>query len=418
MELFRLRIYNNEEMKYLLKKFTKLTIFIAVTMLIVLYSEGWRINTLSRQLAPENEQNNQVFKTGMLAVRSVPEGAKVFLDDESVTATDDTINSLKTGQYKLRLEKEGYERWEKEINVYEDKVTDITAVLILQSPKLEPLTNLNISKYAISNNSNSIVFISKNNNVYGLWMLPLNANSINIFRNQSYELATFPATFKLQDADELIWSPDDKEVYIKNGQNISLIYSFNQPTKIATIQNIQNYELVQEAWIAEWQQDFLADKIEIINKQGETLDKILPIDQLDQTFGHWSPDAKKFFFMVEKSSPKNSAKLYDVYSYNLDEPLPIDESRLNRVLTDIDLNLYFISWYSDSYHLIISEKPTIVSNEYTLKLIRIDGENMTNIYNGFLSDQKAYATPDGDKITVLTTLKKDTPNNLYGISIR
>jgi hypothetical protein len=143
----------------------------------------------------------------------------------------------------------------------------------------------------------------------------------------------------------------------------------------------------------------------------------MPEKDLQGTFNQWSPDEKKFYFKVEKENKqKNGKKLYDIYTYNLDEPLPIDESRLNKVLSDIDLDMYFISWYADSYHLIVSQKMT--DNEFTLKLVRIDGENQTNIYNGYLSDQKAYSTPAGDRITVLTTLKKETPNNLYGISIR
>ena len=403
-------------MKYLLKKFTKLTIFALATLLIVLYSEGWRINSLNTG-TDNATTTEQVYKTGILAVRSVPEGAKVFLNGTSTTATDDTINSLKTGEYKLVMEKEGYEKWEKTIQVYEDKVTDITAVLILQSPRLEPLTNLNVAKYAISNNSNNIAFISKNNNQYGLWLLPLNSNTINIFRNQSYELATFPLSYKPNETEELIWSQDDKEIYIKNGNSIYLAYSFNVQSKIINTTNTLNYSLIKETWINNWNNECLSGSKELILLQGDDVYKLMPEKELQGTFNQWSPDEKKFYFKVEKENKqKNGKKLYDIYTYNLDEPLPIDESRLNKVLSDIDLDMYFISWYADSYHLIVSQKMT--DNEFTLKLFRIDGENQTNIYNGYLSDQKAYSTPAGDRITVLTTLKKETPNNLYGISIR
>ena len=72
--------------------------------LVIFYASGWRIN-LTQKI---------ITQTGMLAVRSLPEGAKVFLDGNLVTATDQTIDSLAPGTYALRVVKEGFFPWEKE----------------------------------------------------------------------------------------------------------------------------------------------------------------------------------------------------------------------------------------------------------------------------------------------------------------
>ena len=109
----------------------------------------------------------------MIAVRSIPDGAKIYIDEKLITATDDTTTNLIPNKYVLKVEKEGYETWKKEVNVYSDLVTDITAVLILQSPKLEPLTNIDVSTFALSNSKNNIIFTSANPTQPGLWLLPL-----------------------------------------------------------------------------------------------------------------------------------------------------------------------------------------------------------------------------------------------------
>ena len=106
-----------------------LILLLGITTLIFLYTSGYRIER-------DEEEAVNLATTGMVSAKSIPESASVFLDDELITATNDTIAGLEPGTHELRIVKKGYEEWSKEIEVFEALVTDITAVLVSQSPML------------------------------------------------------------------------------------------------------------------------------------------------------------------------------------------------------------------------------------------------------------------------------------------
>ncbi len=399
-------------MRDLITKLTTGFILVFITILTVLYSEGWRVNHITN-LTQHNSSNPSLVKTGMLAVRSIPEAAKVFLDNEPETATDDTITSLTPGQYKLRIEKDGYEPWEKEVEVFPELVTDITAVLILQSPKLEPLTNVDVKAFTISNTQNNIAFLSKNTAKPGIWILPLNKSSINFFSNESYLLMPDTAAATPSLGESLSWSPNDKEMLVKMNEKGYLLYQttdLNSPN--TTAQSINDITTTNDKWNQYWETNFLENKLPVLVSQNISDEFIANIQS---TKGNWSPDGEKFFMAMPNKENSAATKLM---VYNSETPLPVGEKRVYETLSNIDLNSTNLYWYSDSYHLIMVEKDKARPNYYVISLIRIDGSNKTVIYTGNLASNQAYPTPGGDKIIVLTSLKENTPTNLYSISIR
>lgn len=102
----------------------------------------------------------------------------------------------------------------------------------------------------------------------------------------------------------------------------------------------------------------------------------------------------------------------------MEDPLPVGEKRIYNTYSIDTSNNTFISWYTDSYHLIMVTEDVNKKGYYTISLIRIDGTNKTVIYSGLLASNQAYSTPSGDKIIVLTSLKEGASNNLYAIAIR
>lgn len=115
-----------------LETFLTIVVLGGLTTILYLYTSGYRLN---------NNKDKGVIdinKTGMISVKSLPTGASVSLDDELRTATDDTVSGIKPGIHALKIVKKGFVDWTKNIEVFEQLVTDITAVLISQSPRLEP----------------------------------------------------------------------------------------------------------------------------------------------------------------------------------------------------------------------------------------------------------------------------------------
>src|SRR3972149_10697064 len=109
--------------KFLQSLLSGLLLF-GLTAGIFLYTAGYRIG--------KDADDNQVdiTQTGMINVKSSPDGANVYLNGELRTATNGAIAGLASGKYNLRILKSGFVVWEKEVEVFSQLVTDINAVLV------------------------------------------------------------------------------------------------------------------------------------------------------------------------------------------------------------------------------------------------------------------------------------------------
>jgi hypothetical protein len=105
--------------------------------------------------------------------------------------------------------------------------------------------------------------------------------------------------------------------------------------------------------------------------------------------------------------------------YNMEKPIPVGEKAENIVFTTKATDPQpKISWYSDSFHLILTDNYTSTTNKGTISLIRIDGTNKTELYNNTLYSDQVFSAPSGDKIIMQTSFKSGDQTDLYTISIR
>jgi len=58
------------------------------------------------------------------------------------------------------------------------------------------------------------------------------------------------------------------------------------------------------------------------------------------------------------------------------------------------------------------------SKKGRISLIRIDGTNKVEIYNGALYSDNVYSAPGGDKLIILTGFKSNAQTDLYTLGIR
>lgn len=409
-------------MKNISKVFSTLLLLLLTTTLVILYSDGWRLNLFPETGEEESQSGeavspSRIVKTGMIAVRSNPEGAKVYIDDKSITATDDTIASLIPGKYNLKIIKEGFETWHKTVNVYSELVTDITAVLVLKSPRLEPLTNTDVKAFSLSSNQNDIAFLTQNHEKPGIWLLPIGGGPINLFRNNTHLMVANSRFGTPSLGEDLWWSPDDNQILVKMNENGYLLYNLTDQSNVNLLpEAVSDPSIVIAKWQTKWQTEFVQNKLADILRKQTIPDWISEaILHKDFTWQNWSPDGEKFFLL---SPNRDETFKYDLVIYNSEDPLPIDEQRVYFPLVINDPYLTKIYWYSDSYHLIVVERQNLESSYFTVSLIRIDGTNRTVVYTGNLASDSAVPTPGGDKIIVMTSLKENSPTNLYGISIR
>ncbi|HXK52648.1 PEGA domain-containing protein [Candidatus Nomurabacteria bacterium] len=370
-------------------------VLIGITALIYLYTSGYRISK-------ETSRPIDFKQTGMINVKSIPDGASVYVNDVLKAATNNSIPSLNPGTYKLKIVKSGFIPWEKDIEVFQELVTDITAVLVSGSPSFEPLTNTGARYPVVSPSLSKLAYFTNDLNAPGIWIIPLTQSGINLFKSTPSIAIENTARTLFSLGKSIEWSPDETELLVQDDKDIYHLIDIETRTS----QTTESPDTIRERWLSELlkkREDFI-QKIDISDDFAQMAKSI---DSL------WSPDGKKFMYIQE-----NGDQL-EYKTYNMEKPLPIGEKKDTLVFT-IDKNSPqpIISWYADSYHLILVENYDQESKSGSIYLVRIDGSNKTLLYSGKLYSSNVYSAPSGDKIIILTSFKSDEEVNLYTIGIR
>ncbi len=384
-----------QKIKLFLQTFLTIILIIGITTALYLYTSGYR-------LEKGEEETIDLTQTGMVSAKSIPEGASVYLDDELRTATNDTISGIDPGTHKLRIVKKGFVEWEKDIEIFAELVTDITAVMVSQSPRIEPLTNTGAKLPSVSPSLNKIAYFSEDIEQPGIWVIPLSGAGLNLFRSNPAVAIEDTRFTKYSQGKNIEWSTNENMLLIEG--NNSVFYLVDLQTN--TAETTSTPEAVRITW-----------KEELTQKRMDFLEKLDVRQEMEQTAMSdktlWAPDEKKFLYTVQNGDQLE----YRVY--NMESPLPVGEKidtlAFTRNVNDPQPN---ITWYSDSFHLILSEGNINDEKRGTVSIIRIDGTNQTEIYNNTLFSEKAFSAPGGDKVIILTSFKSGEQTDLYTVSIR
>ena len=163
---------------------------------------------------------------------------------------------------------------------------------------------------------------------------------------------------------------------------------------------------IKQEWetVAKQKRDDLISKLEITSD----------VKQLaTSTRAVWAPDEKKFLYTTQVGSE------IEYRVYNLEKPLPVGEKEETLVLkVSINSPQPKLTWYSDSFHLIMVEGNVAADKKGTISIIRIDGTNKVEIYNNTLYSDAVFSAPSGDKVIMLTSFKSSGQTDLYTVSIR
>jgi hypothetical protein len=378
----------------LIKSLITILLLISITVSLFLYTSGYRVRK-------KQDTSMDIEQTGMISAKSIPEGAAVYIDGKLITATDDTIPGISQGLHNLRMTKKGFFEWEKDIEVYEALVTDITAVLVAQSPRIEPLTTTGAQLPVISPSLKQIAYFSNDVETPGVWVIPLN-DGLTLFRSNPGVVLQNTKFNTYSDGTSIEWSPDEKYLLVESSSG-----TFH---KVNIDTHISETVLAPEELRKEWYTKQKVKRESFIEKSGLSGD-IADLAKADSVV--WSPDNEKFLYK------KVEGNVTSYWVYNTEDPLPIGESENNQVFEIIKGDPEpAVTWYTDSFHLIVVEMDNEAKEQGKVSLIRIDGTNKSEIYNNRLYSDRVYGTPSGDKIIVLTTFKSGGQTDLYTISLR
>lgn len=134
-------------------------LFVFTTPLVVLYSQGYRFDAYKKIFV----------HSGSITVKSTPSGINVFIDGKQqktgsldIINNSITVNGLRPGNYNLRLTADGYNSWEKNIEVHSGVSTEFWNVfLVPQNISPDEIKTQSVKRYFASPSSNKLVYVSE-----------------------------------------------------------------------------------------------------------------------------------------------------------------------------------------------------------------------------------------------------------------
>lgn len=135
-------------------------IFLLATPAVVLYTRGYRVNLAEKT----------IVQTGGISLTPRPIGVTVFLDGKKRDETsflfrDSVFRNILPRTYNIRVEKEGYQSWEKFLVVEEGKVTQVKNLrLFPQKPQAAEFAK-DFSFVSIAPNAQYALIVKNNKNM-------------------------------------------------------------------------------------------------------------------------------------------------------------------------------------------------------------------------------------------------------------
>lgn len=386
---------------------------------VIKIAQGYRPDFSSKTLKPN----------GLLITTSTPNQAYIFIDGKQVKSKKTPTNiNLPPGKYEVEIKKDGYNSWKKELLIEKELVTKTDAYLFTTYSDLKALTSTGAKKPIISPDGKKVAYAVSNqeNDKNGLWVLSLSNRPLGLNPGPIQVLESAPKGRKFEESDYQ-WSFDSKQLLVtlpkvstisgkiieenflvnsnKLNPAIELIDVTNQ---VLSIKNrwLDEENIVKEAKLSKLPEELL----EIFNN---SIDNIM-----------FSSDETKILYTATDSAnipediippfpgASNQTQAREIKpgkSYVYD----IKEDRNFFIMNTPQEDEIFpkISWFPTSKNLFIVQEDRISIIEY-------DGINFTDVYSGPFENSFAFPFPSSSKILVLTSLSKETPSNLYSISLR
>ncbi len=223
-----------------------ITTFFVLLAIVLFYSFGYKYDM----------KKGETIQTGAIIIKSTPEDIDIYINDD-LFENNNTLNTLLTGyikienlnsgEYNIKIKKDGYFDWGKNINVNGGYITELKNIALLKNNYEKNIlldnitTSLGANNIWISNGKNKVVYRNQNN----LNLFDINSKS----KDEEVKIiANFNnAPFKKNDInfslDDIIWSNDDTKIIAKISENNSFFWyliDFENKNKISDVSFIFN----------------------------------------------------------------------------------------------------------------------------------------------------------------------------------
>jgi hypothetical protein len=360
---------------------------------------------------------NTFSGTGIISVSSLPDQASVYLDGHLTTATDDNITSLPPKNYKVRIVKEGYIPWEKDIEVKQGLVSEIKATLYRSIPTIYPITYSGVEYAILSPDNLKLMYIIPNGlegglaaeRKSGIWVWVMSSQGgLGLGSGEQQRQIVQSAGVDYSNA-HFRWSPDSSQIFVDLPER-KLLLDTNRLNDVPR-DITATYQATLKSWDQTESQTRLTKLAQIENPE-------LRKTASSSATLKWSTDETKVLY----ADKDGNFKLSDL---NLDKQYELPAA------TDYE-------FLPDSKHLVMIEAATASPNpkatpqatasasikdnfaQVRVSIIEIDGTNKAEIYYGSIDPNIVVPWPDNSRLVVISSLPTQTASepNLYGINLK
>lgn len=393
-----------------------LILIVAIAAGAIFLAKGYRVSP----------QTGDISGTGILSITSLPDQASVYLDGHLTTATNTNINSLTPKTYDVRIVKEGFIDWEKQVEVKEGLVTEIKATLFRSLPSVYPLTYTGAGKVILSPDSQSIAYVvpvmanadATTAKESGLWVWRMSQQPISFARGaEPHQVAISQAGIDYSKAD-LKWSPDSSQILATFPDRQLLIDTskLNDPA--------QDVTATVQSTLTTWNTD---QKNKDLTRLQTIEDPNVRQVASSSAVLKWSPDETKILYCQQNCDASASATV------KVASPTPAKSNyKVIDFLTNKTFEIptaSFYTWTPDSEHIILTESEVSDPSKPTdqnglslgkISIIEFDGSNKAEIYAGNFDLGSVIPWPDSSRLVVLSSFPTATAStpNLYAINLK
>jgi hypothetical protein len=380
--------------------FTFILTFFILAPVIIFYSSGYRIDV----------KRVKIIKTGTLMIEAKNiKNANLYIDNKLHEELFDEkifIYNLLPGEYQIRLEKEGYHQWQKEVTIDSSLTTFAKNIILFKKNLPLQLVEGNVTDFFLSPDKQKIIYVLETNEFLELYLYDINTKNNNLI----YRIGSGYENITVQ------WAASSKKI-LAGLDKTYLVFDINNIQQGKSINKITGWEPTAIKW------DINSDNIIYILYNDSIysldlifakLDKIFFSTKEEELYNDFFIEANDIFYILKQEqrdalykynsnfqTDKNILELSKSANYKF---IKSTNNYLN-LLDQDNQNLYLIKKVVTDLEIEISGGSTI--QEFSAKnALWDDKENQILIYNDF--EIKTYNTETDAELFI----------NRYGQEIR
>ena len=186
--------------------YLSVTVFLAGLPFILSSALGYKFNTRTFKFA----------KTGIISLKTQPEGASIYLDGKLMNEkTPVTINELLPGTYSLTLQLKEHYPWVSQVYVEPRKVARLEKIILFPiRSHIKQLNQERVSLFWLDKENNRIYYFNPDENI--LYASDLEGERFT-------EIGSLPESFS-NPPEKLKVSPDKEKLLVSNAHQICVLY--------------------------------------------------------------------------------------------------------------------------------------------------------------------------------------------------